>query len=301
MEYLYNPDTTLRRLNTNKWDVWEEDWVPNFYRAYEYDTNKILQAETGFEYDYINDTSTKKFEVRYVSDSLGNILEMVEYIPGWEKDNFVPNKKQEYTYDLLKRRASEALYEYDYDADGWLGLFKQKFSHEPMGEPLHQINSYYWNSEDSDWKDFMRLDFLSNDQIESDELEKWQFLETYMPVYAFDGIVCDKIQYFISVDGVWNEGHFIDYYFSDKIVNVNEPVVAKAKIYPNPVRDILNIETNTFESLLCTIRNINGQLVIQKNIDSKDQINLSNLTPGFYFVELQEENQQIYSGKLIKR
>ena len=62
------------------------------------------------------------------------------------------------------------------------------------------------------------------------------------------------------------------------------------KIYPNPVKDIANLEIGTMEStLLITISDLNGKIVYTKSLSStndfiKEQINMSRFASGIYTV-----------------
>ena len=229
------------------------------------------------------------------------MLQVIEYIPGWEGTSFVQEKKQTNKYDAVNFLLSESYYKWDYDSDYWIGTEQNEYDSKEEGSILFDWKNSLWNVQEQQWIGNFFAEYIAESVRSVDEVMNWEFLETYLPVYAFDGIICDKVQYYISKDEAWIEANFVDYYFSDKIVNADAFLLSEVKIYPNPVSNILNIETNSFESLSCIIRNINGQVVIQKNVDGRDQINISNLRAGFYFVELQNQTERIYSGKIIKQ
>lgn len=301
LEYLYYPDSSLRRLNMNEWDPWYNDWLPTFYHDYFYDNKKKLLKETAYLYDYIDDIATKKFERTFTSDSLGNFLQIVEYIPGWAGGNFVPDKMQENTYDERMQLESETYYKYDYDIDYWLGELKWYYDNEPEDGSLHQVNSYVWNSIASSWQDQLKRIYLSDDRYDSSTILNWEFYETYMPVFAFNGIVSDRIENFKIENGEWELNGYSTYYYSDQLVGNQAITRSNIKIYPNPVVDELIIEIGNSVQHTCLIRNLNGQVVTQKEIQGNERLHLNTLAPGFFFVELFQNRQRIYSGKIIKR
>lgn len=73
-------------------------------------------------------------------------------------------------------------------------------------------------------------------------------------------------------------------------------------VYPNPVKDKLQLNSNSFELKVqkLTIRNSLGQVVyIQDELKNKQEIDLSFLQAGMYFLKLQNNSEQ-RSFKIIK-
>ncbi len=75
--------------------------------------------------------------------------------------------------------------------------------------------------------------------------------------------------------------------------------------YPNPVRDILTINTGLKAGvkIKLLVYNSNGQVVYQKTQANQDELrmNLSNLVPGTYHLAvIEEETETINSVKIIK-
>lgn len=69
----------------------------------------------------------------------------------------------------------------------------------------------------------------------------------------------------------------------------------EVSLYPNPVRDILNIEIeNDIQSI--EIYNIQGQRVLSSN---QNQINVSDLASGMYLVRIQDIDNNIATKKIV--
>ena len=66
-------------------------------------------------------------------------------------------------------------------------------------------------------------------------------------------------------------------------------------LYPNPVRDVLNIET-ALEVQSVEIYNIQGQKVLSSN---QKQINISDLATGMYMVRIQDDENNIATEKIV--
>ncbi|WBV59792.1 T9SS type A sorting domain-containing protein [Chryseobacterium camelliae] len=103
-----------------------------------------------------------------------------------------------------------------------------------------------------------------------------------------------------SACGTYAYGTWTDYTAAISTLSTSEVSKVSAKVYPNPVSDLLNIESkNTIESI--EIYDINGKLI--KTISQKSSsasVRLSDLAPGTYFAKVNDHktNQTI---KFIKK
>jgi hypothetical protein len=81
--------------------------------------------------------------------------------------------------------------------------------------------------------------------------------------------------------------------------SVRNAEIANLNIYPNPVRDMLNISADdAIESV--TVFNANGQIVLQANIETTNgQVNLAGLATGVYAVSVQS-NDITNTFKIVK-
>jgi hypothetical protein len=73
--------------------------------------------------------------------------------------------------------------------------------------------------------------------------------------------------------------------------------VNSIQICPNPIHDFIDIQVASLS--LITILNIEGKLLIQKSVAGGiTRLSLS-LEKGIYLIRIKEENNTIYTGKLI--
>ena len=76
-------------------------------------------------------------------------------------------------------------------------------------------------------------------------------------------------------------------------------------IYPNPATDIINVETGSSVKHLDHIRiyDSGGKLVMNKQLNelSKEQINITSLNAGIYFVELVTKEKEVLDSRFIKK
>jgi len=71
-------------------------------------------------------------------------------------------------------------------------------------------------------------------------------------------------------------------------------------LYPNPTSDFINFSLKGLADTPINIIDVNGRIVLQTTISSNDNINVSSLQSGVYFVNLEVEGQSL-SYKFVKR
>ncbi len=92
-----------------------------------------------------------------------------------------------------------------------------------------------------------------------------------------------------------------DIFMLDLSTNVSTITnLESALLYPNPAKDLIVIESEILPNSHLTITNLNGQVLLTKNLNStKEIINVSNLSSGVYFYELKNNSTSITKGKLV--
>jgi hypothetical protein len=73
------------------------------------------------------------------------------------------------------------------------------------------------------------------------------------------------------------------------------------KIFPNPAQDMITVSYpgNQLETTELEITTALGQTVFTKSITSNEQIDISNLSNGLYFIHLKGNSLNVSSQKLI--
>lgn len=91
---------------------------------------------------------------------------------------------------------------------------------------------------------------------------------------------------------------FIDNVMVDGVLNRDNFENSSIKIYPNPLNNILNIDSSNIELKKISIYNTVGQL-IKNNFGYENTIDVSNLKPGTYFIKI-ETSEGKQTQKFIK-
>jgi len=72
------------------------------------------------------------------------------------------------------------------------------------------------------------------------------------------------------------------------------------KLFPNPVQEVLNIETNDDEVYVMEIKNILGQHIFSHTFVNACQLNLRSLSPGLYLAIFRTGNRYVVKKILVK-
>ena len=79
---------------------------------------------------------------------------------------------------------------------------------------------------------------------------------------------------------------------------IDSPFSSSWKAYPNPVSDILHIEGINAD-MRAYLYDLNGVLMINHRVEN-NQINVSSLAPGFYYLKIESE-QGVVARMIIKK
>jgi len=299
-EYEYDSLKQLTHVYLQEWDDLNEHWSVYKVVEYSYDAWSNLISETGFDYDSYEMVATKKYELTYTYSTENILSECVEYIEGWNPGEFVPERKQVFTYDESLNLEKETFYNWNYDLDAWQEDIRLTYRNEPIGEQLHLVAEEEWNEQ---WIPNKKSIFFSDNSIGEDELENSEFLLNYMLFFIHDGMISDRIENFRFENDLWIDSGNTIYYFSENtstnIASINENQI---KLYPNPVDDYLNIESSNGYELTCVIRDLFGRKVKQTLIEGMyERLDLKSLQNGIYIVELYATDQTgIFKQKILK-
>ena len=63
------------------------------------------------------------------------------------------------------------------------------------------------------------------------------------------------------------------------------------KVYPNPAKDVINIELPYNEYAHGSIHNISGETVLSFEISGKNKLSVSGINSGLYFLQVTTRNQ----------
>ncbi|AZA92270.1 Protease 1 precursor [Chryseobacterium nakagawai] len=100
-----------------------------------------------------------------------------------------------------------------------------------------------------------------------------------------------------------NEPYYGEIVLNGTLANQEIVIDRAVKLYPNPTKDILNIDFNGKKFKTLDVYSLDGKKIITKDLSSLNtiQVNLSQYPAGIYMVTLIDSNGKNYPNKIIKK
>jgi hypothetical protein len=83
-------------------------------------------------------------------------------------------------------------------------------------------------------------------------------------------------------------------------LSTEDILASEFKVYPNPVRDILNVETNNLEITGVTVFDILGKNVIPSSVLKNSRVDVSSLNKGVYFMKMSVNGTSVTKKIIIE-
>ena len=236
------------------WDIMSNKWVGSNKYEYAYDSNGNLTLEIDYNWEYERWKGTYKYEADY---TYGKLTFFIEY--DWDETNsrWVGSEKGEYTYDSNGNRISIVKYSWDNTAGKWTGDEKYEYTWD---------NNY----------------FISNLCSAASIFNSW--VDTNIPTES-------RYYEWNIYSEQWSreyESSIIYYSPFNTSSIVNPFAVNEIKVFPNPVKDILQI--NIPEDISVKLYNQQGSLLLHSK---EHQIDFSGFSAGIYIVDINGEKLKI--------
>ena len=173
--------------------------------------------------------------------------------------------------------------------------FAKKFTN--ADQDYFKLHIYgYSNGSIADSTEFYLADFTHADSTLDYIVTDWQYVELLPGPY-------DSVSFDLSSSDVGAFGMNTPAYFCiDNVGNFplssNTIYQETINIYPNPSSDFIYINSKDSDNYTISLFNILGELIIDKKINLQ-QLNLSNLPNGQYFLKIESESG-IINEKILK-
>jgi hypothetical protein len=308
-----------KTFNNNKkatlWIIYEmidDVWTKSLKGEATYDThgNETLYVESIWNGENWIDILKNKTEYEY--DLVGNIT--VHTVYNWEENNWVISTKSIYEYDDFGNVTMSASYGWDPDFQELVGW--EKYDYFYTEGNLSSMISCFW--ENNSWNNSNKYDYEydsagnmtqyisynweNNTWIKFDKYEysfDLNYFRPYLVVpsdYYYKYKKLEEKNY--SWDGTdWAENNVVTNYWSERdiIGGISDKPAQNTTliIYPNPATTEINVKLATQQIAEYSIFNISGQKMMQGQVQDGSTIDIQSLSPGIYFLRVENETAKI--------
>jgi len=280
----------------HNWNAEENDWVISSKDKTEYDKhgNEILSENSFWDYD-IDDWGVSKNKFDFTYDLNDNYTKKIAYFWDCDSNKWFEMYKEEndYTYSGTGKITRWILEWYSWEDKVWVISSKTKsdIEYDDNGNEIMK-EDYYWDFDKKDWVGSDKNNFLFDLSYAISDLV---FYDEGIPQTSF----LEKANMLLEEKHYnWNEGWKtrteITYYWSAKDINAIHEIAKSdfsINIFPNPVSNILNIETKNNDIIPeVKIYSIHGALLLHTK---GNKIDISALTNGIYIAIINGECKKI--------
>lgn len=266
-----------------KWKTATNQWEPWSQNHYTYNQNGQLLTDSILYFD-----SSQKWIIhsKYEAIYNDNGQKIKENAYEWEDGSyFRPTIQVVNKYDGTHPQPIETI-RFQKQGNDWKE--DRKIIGTMSGDTLKTIT---YQIQDTEWLETTKTQYLHNYENSFNEIQlPHGFLSPRGE--SFDAYRFQLLKYsFQNFDGVkWASPYEIEYYYSNRIVSnqVEKAINKETLVYPNPAKNILNINANVTTIQLYDLL---GKLILTKNLAEQHSVNISHLENGMYLYQLTMENK----------
>lgn len=144
------------------------------------------------------------------------------------------------------------------------------------------------------------------------EIEGNECVETDSQIFenAYFGHIYDEFEYWFyfveqengAIHLNISSSHFCTATFTNELLSNQEIEDKTINLYPNPVKEILNIENPDLKIKNLELLNSEGKIILQKAVNQKEiALDFNPFPKGIYYLKLRLENGRVQTEKIIKK
>jgi hypothetical protein len=276
------------------------NWDTVYRRYFAFDNNGVLLEDSVYENN--NNVWTILQKYIYGHDQNGNVSSIEVHA---EDNNNVwrPFYRDDYAYDGNDRMILASYYYYDDVLSAMYLDSKDSFEYTGNLDFYTKYSSYIWDTASLVWENSSYEIRQLNNQTLPDTIKgytwdgsAWE--QEYLDLYLYTSYgnpISDTFYYFDNGTQDEDPGYVEHYYYEHYWpASVKGIATIDISVYPNPAKDILTVTNGKNISMQLQIINALGQTVKTARSSGKASLNISDLSPGVYWLNVSDS----YGNKL---
>ncbi|MFB6342991.1 T9SS type A sorting domain-containing protein [Saccharicrinis sp. FJH62] len=321
-DYSQNENGNLIQYAEYEWMGEPLTWLQNWDETYLYDKKDILSEKTV----YLRSSGNWHPFSHSEYSEMNNMT--IEYEKLWDKSDstFRPTYKKDVSYNSNGNISELTVYSWSKVDNTWKPNTKTDFFYDVYGNVTQYI-FYFWNSRYTTFEISYKGEYLYNEDFNMSEYNRYiwdgKWKSDFTIVYNYDASYSTDMLLlppnYVGLDQLnshlkfgnkligrtfYNNGSKYTtketYYYSEQSgTPVQNTVNVKYRLYPNPVRDFVEIDINSNDNVTFELYDLQGQCLLIEEVCYSKKVYVKNLSPGLYIYNL-NVNGKRRSGKLLK-
>jgi hypothetical protein len=298
-EYNYDAEKNLIMKTDFDWDANNSIWTNSYRSEYEYDHGNPVRILNSSWNDSLA-TWVNSFKTELTYNVSGKETMQVGSIWDEETSQWVPVSKEEITYNANGKVSMDVTSEWDFEKGIWAVAWKDEYTWDGSGNMVESVGSYGTDST-GNWMDQYKTFYTYNNSFTFADL---LLPDNFFPTDFFNHMLLGLTGLFLddSTNQWVEEQHMIFQYSEMNIGGIPGVAISDIKVFPNPVADIIRIESDIpMVSAIFELNDIQGRRVLSENLNgARKYISLKSLPSGVYFYQIINKGET-HRGKIIVR
>ena len=281
------------------WNFATNTWGdPSYKSEATFDVNNHYTSYVSYNWE--NGTWVGSYRVVSIQyDGMNNISSYISQY--YDNGLWINEDKTEITYIAYDKPTLSIDYNWNQATSTWANDYKGVYTYDGFGNQ-NSYNSYEWDTLTSQWG----LSYTTEHTYNANNVESYNLTasdwETRTNVYTF----CpNNICYATRIEEVDSPGNFYQkqlYNYFGCIYTLDANTLQAdvlSKVYPNPTQGKLTVEFEAGVSGQLHVLNALGQEIVQHEINSSVQVDLSQQPAGVFFLQAQLADGSVQTSKVI--
>ncbi len=295
MKWTYSYDGAGNMTLAYNYYYEEPDWLLVGKDVRTYDGNGNLITSTSSWWDESGSEWINNGMEEHTYNSSGSISVSIYSTWDFFNEEWVNEYKDEYAYNGSDQLIMGVYYSWNVGNEQWINDYKEDFNYD-SNMNLVIVLEQEWNG--AQWVNSYKTEITYNNDYTIDELIlPWIFYDESEQLLMHMPLVFTESEY---LGGTYVLSYRSLYNFSEvNITGVPAIEISKMGIYPQPANgDVtFNWETNN-STFNLAVYDMNGRLLLSKQIENNVPVLMDHLTSGIYFYRLSGNNLPEHSGKI---
>ncbi len=300
-EYTYNPGGLLTQTFYYDRDDLTSDWLYSYKEEISYNTEGKKIVSTFSDWNEAEDNWIESFKTEYTYNAEGKVEQTLGLVRIDAPEDWILMTKDDYSYNENGNLILLVSQFWEENSGKWIQSNKNEYAYDASGNMIRYIDYDFDGL--NELFPFFKEEYTYNDTYTLDDLIiPSEFIYFDESIILFNHMLTSATFQEWDLDlSKWGNPEKGTLYYSDQIATSLKDIgEISVSLYPNPVSEDLSLRHDGVNKITFTLFNLQGHVIMTREIDNNGKINLDGLREGIYIYSLIIDGKR-QNGKLIKK